>query len=407
MTENRWVRAAGHTNWLDGRFADLIDFSANSIRPDGGFDWLDANGTTLADKQPELFLTARMVHTAAIASIKGFPGSQTLLEHGVASLLGLFADTQFGGWFSKPDAPGRKSTYDHVHVALAASSAIVAGEPRATELLDRALAVIEEHLWDETSGALVESYARDWSDPEPYRGANANMHGVEAMLAVGDVTGDAKWHRRALGIADRLINHAARDNNWVLPEHYDTDWQVILDYNRDKPADQFRPYGATPGHALEWARLVLALYASPALDKPEWCLEAARELLVSGLEKAWAVDGHEGLPYTLDWDNNPVVDLRLHWPFCEAIQACAMYDTVTGGTEWEHWYRKVWDFAVRYFMDPTGTWSNELTSGLERSESVWPGRPDVYHLAGAYAVPQVGASPFVTAAVAGVPSKLG
>ncbi len=46
---------------------------------------------------------------------------------------------------------------------------------------------------------LHESFAADWSTSEQYRGANATMHGVEAFLAIGDVTGSRPWHDRASG----------------------------------------------------------------------------------------------------------------------------------------------------------------------------------------------------------------
>ncbi|WP_147374245.1 AGE family epimerase/isomerase, partial [Gardnerella vaginalis] len=29
-------------------------------------------------------------------------------------------------------------------------------------------------------------------------------------------------------------------------------WQADLEYNKDKKDDQFKPYGATPGHGIEW-----------------------------------------------------------------------------------------------------------------------------------------------------------
>ena len=63
------------------------------------------------------------------------------------------------------------------------------------------------------------------SESEPYRGANSNMHSVEAYLAAGDVTGDPVWPSRAASIADRLINDHARAHAWRIPEHYDENWQ--------------------------------------------------------------------------------------------------------------------------------------------------------------------------------------
>ena len=35
---------------------------------------------------------------------------------------------------------------------------------------------------------MRESFDRDWRTEEAYRGANSNMHGTEAFLALADVT---------------------------------------------------------------------------------------------------------------------------------------------------------------------------------------------------------------------------
>ena len=97
------------------------------------------------------------------------------------SLRSDFRDDAHGGWFAQVGGSTDKRAYEHVFVVLAAASA------RATrELLGEALEVLETHFWDEDAGALVDVWNRDWSELEAYRGANANMHGVEAMLATED-----------------------------------------------------------------------------------------------------------------------------------------------------------------------------------------------------------------------------
>ena len=110
----------------------------------------------------------------------------------------------------------------------------------------------------------VESYAADFTGPEDYRGINANMHTVEALLSAADVTGERRWLDRAVGIMTRAIDEFARGNDWALPEHFDVDWNPLLDYNREEPNHPFRPYGATVGHWIEWARLVLHARAAAA-----------------------------------------------------------------------------------------------------------------------------------------------
>jgi mannose/cellobiose epimerase-like protein (N-acyl-D-glucosamine 2-epimerase family) len=49
----------------------------------------------------------------------------------------------------------------------------------------------------------------------------------------------------------------------------------MLEYNRDEPAHPFRPYGATVGHWLEWARLALHLRAALGSAAPQWLLDDA------------------------------------------------------------------------------------------------------------------------------------
>ncbi len=382
-----WLDTPGHQEWLRRGLSDVLTFALPSILPAGGFAYQDADGSPLPGRDPQLFLTARMAHSSAIGVRHGIPGSGELLDHAMASLVGLHADAEHGGWLSQPGTMTRKATYDHVHVGLAAASAAEVGHPTAAALLDAVTNVVDAHLWDPTTATLLESFAPDWSDSEDYRGANANMHGLEAFLAMGTATGDAVWHERGLAIADRLINGHARRHGWLLPEHFTAGWEELPEYNRDEPLHPFRPYGATFGHSLEWSRFLLQLDESPLVGSPPWLLEAAEALTRRALDGGWALDGRPGLVYTVDWEGTPVADVRLHWPVCEGIQVTAMLFRRTGDWHWEEWYRRLWDHAARYFIDERGTWRNELADDMSEGGVVWPGRPDVYHCAGALAGP--------------------
>jgi len=387
-TGTPWLDRPSHRAWLEQGFANVIAFALPSILRDGGFAWQGADGSPLPGRTPLLLLTARMTYTAATAVRHGIPGSGELLDHGMASLMGLHADPVYGGWLTEPGAVTRKSTYDHVHVGLAAAAALTVGHPDAEKLLDMATDVVEAHLWDPQAGMLRESFAPDWSDDEDYRGANANMHALEAFLAIGRATGDASWHRRGLAIATRLVDGAARDHEWLIPEHFTRDWQLLPEYNRDEPLHPFRPYGATLGHSLEWARFLLDLHHSTLLDdRPAWLVEAAEGLTRRALDDSWARDGRPGLVYTVDWDGAPVADVRLHWPLCEGIQTAAALHRTTGDAHWEGWYQRLWNHAARYFIDGNGTWRNELDDDMAEAGRIWPGRPDVYHCGGALTGP--------------------
>lgn len=383
-----WALPA-HRAWLQRGFDRLIAFAQPSVLSSGGFAYQDADGAPMAGRVPQLFLTCRMAHVAAIGVAQGIPGSGRLLDHAVASLLGAHHDAERGGWFTSldGDTQQRKQAYDHVHVGLAAAGALGVAHPDAPRLLALVREVVDGHFWDEGAGALRESFASDWSDEEAYRGANANMHGVEAFLALGDVTGEPLWHQRALRMADRIINHGARQHDWLVPEHFAADWTPLPDYNRDQPDHPFRPYGATPGHALEWARFLVMLDRSPLIEHPAWLVEAAGPL-TRRARASWGCDGRDGLPYTVDWDGKVVSALRLHWPVCEGIQTCVAVSEAEDSNDLDEWYRQLWDFAAAYFIDAqTGAWINELNNDGGPGTTVWPGRPDVYHCAGALQFP--------------------
>ncbi|WP_348235226.1 AGE family epimerase/isomerase, partial [Salmonella enterica] len=69
-----------------------------------------------------------------------------------------------------------------------------------------------------------------------YRGGNANMHAVEAFLIVYDFTHYKKWLDRALRIASVIIHDVARNVDFLVNEHFDSQWNTIRDYNKDNPA---------------------------------------------------------------------------------------------------------------------------------------------------------------------------
>ena len=148
------------------------------------------------------------------------------------------------------------------------------------------------------------------------------MHMVEAFLAAFDASGDPVWARAGAAHRDAADGRGARADDWRVPEHFDERWTPLPDYNADEPRHPFRPYGVTPGHGLEWARLLLHLRAALD-DPPDWLEPAARGLA----DRAWA-DGWDeergGFAYTTDHDGRPVVADRFHWVVCEAIATAAV-----------------------------------------------------------------------------------
>lgn len=400
-----WRTDPAHRRWLEAETDRLLDFGRASRTGSGGFAWLGTDGRPDPARPRPLWLTGRMTHVYALGHLLGRPGCGPLADHGLAALRTVFRDARHGGWVKGigPDGAvdGAKAPYEHAFVVLAAASATVAGRAGAADLLAEALSVLEERFWDEEAGLLRGTFDAGFATPEPYRGANENMHGVEALLAAYDATGERKWVDRALRAAERIVHGFAAAQGWRIPEHYDERWRPVLDYNADRPADPFRPYGATVGHALEWSRLVVQLRAALGPAAPEWLLPAARALFDTAVADGWAVDGADGFVYTVDWSGRPVVRQRMHWVAAEAVGAAAALAAATGEPGYGLLYRQWWDHVAEVFLDPAGgSWWHELDAANRPAETVWPGKPDVYHALQATLLPRLPAAPGLARALA-------
>ncbi len=382
--------------WLDGEVERLLDFAERATLPGGGFGWLDDGGRPRPGEPLHTWVNARMTHVFALAHLRGRAGAAALVDHGIAALAAApLHDDRHGGWYAASGGSDRKQAYPHAFVVLAAASAAVAGRPGAHELLAEACDVVERRFWRADEGACAESFAADWTDAEAYRGANANMHLVEAFLAASDATGDPAWRRRALRIARRVVSGRTR-----VVEHFDERWRPRPTYHAEHPDDPFRPYGTTVGHALEWSRLLLALEAATA-EPPPWLAATARTLFDRAVRTGWAVDGAAGFVYTLDWRDRPVVRSRMHWVVCEAIAAADALHRRTGDPSYGGCYERWWDHARRCFVDTDrGSWHHELGPDNRPAATVWQGKPDVYHAVQACLLPRLPLAPGLAAALA-------
>ncbi len=375
-----------HRDWLMAQARGLIGFFGNaSVNPDGGFFFLEGNGAPLGNAprgqgpERELFATCRMVHCYAAADLLGHPGAADIVDHGMSYLKEQHRDAEHGGYvWGLDDAGvtrGEKLAYGHAFVLLAAASAGEAGHPMARELHDDIMAVILEHFWDDDAGAMREEFAQDWSEISTYRGQNSNMHSTEALMAAYESWDDARCLTMAERIADLIINRRAREAGWVVIEHFGTDWSADRAYVGDP---MFRPGGTTPGHALEWARLLIQLWQLGG-KRHDWMPEAAEALFRRAVETAWdATRG--GFVYTLDWEDAPEMKNRFWWPACEGSAAAAALHSALGGEFFESWYRRIWAVLDRDFIDHAqGGWWPESGADGRPQTSVFAGKPDIYH----------------------------
>ncbi len=385
---------------------ELLGFAVRFPSERGCAYYLKDDGTPWVEKNLDNYENCRMVHSYCIGKFLGFPGSEKLIDAGLQGLLGPMRDHTYGGWHNSlnPDytnVPG-KLCYSHGFVILAASSAALAGHPKAQALLDDALECFDKHFWDEKEGLTFDTWDTQFTELDEYRGINANMHTVEAFLAAADVTGNDLYRTRAGRIIDRVVGWAEA-NNWRIPEHYTADWQPDLECNADKPDDQFKPYGATPGHGIEWARLITQWALSTYQGAPEGqkYITAAENLFLRATGDGWNADGAKGIVYTTDWAGKPVVHDRMQWTLAEGINTAAVLYRVTGKPEYADLYYDFLEYLEASVRDHVhGNWIHQLDRNNQKLETVWPGKPDIYHALQSTLIPYCDPSLSVAVAIA-------
>jgi sulfoquinovose isomerase len=392
MSSLIWTDLPYHRSWLLHQASALFDFfEPESIDPRGGFFVLDDAGRPLPDQRRELHTATRLVHCFSIARLLGRPGAERLIDHGMDWLWNAHRDATNGGyrWDAGEGGDPARQAYGHAFVLLAASSAKVAGHPDADRLLADVTEIIRGRFWEETHGAVAEEFEPDWTPKSGYRGQNSNMHMTEALMAAFEATEDAEYLAMAERIATRVIAMTAAENGWRVLEHFDATWRHDPDYAN---GDIFRPFGTTPGHSLEWTRLLLQLWQLGE-ERLDWLPDAAEALFLRATTDAW--DPRGGFVYTLDWEGAPRLRNRLWWPAAEGIAAAAFLNKLRPSAEHEVWYRKIWDFVAVDLIDRTsGGWHTQPQN--DGTDPLFTGKPDLYHALQACLIPLLPATGSVT-----------
>src|SRR5215212_8650165 len=211
---------------LDG----LLAFAERSRLDEGGFGYLGDDGRVLPGRPMETWIVARMTHVFGLAALLGRESATDFVRHGVLALSeGPLHDLGTGGWRASTEDDA-KTAYVHAFVVLAGATATVGGLPGAAALLGEALGVWQTRFWDDQQGLAVDEWDAGWQQLSDYRGVNANMHGVEAMLAAADALDEEaaataqRLRHQALRATERVVHGWARDWDWRLPEHFTADW---------------------------------------------------------------------------------------------------------------------------------------------------------------------------------------
>lgn len=392
MEKKYEIDSPQHKAFLESLRDELLTFGHWFPSPEGSSYYLGDDGTPWKERPRETWITCRMAHVYSIGNLLGHAGSRELVESAIKGITGELQDKENGGWFAGVTEEGshlpNKQCYAHAFVILAATSAILAGIKEAEPLLENALFIYDKYFWNDEEGLACDTWNTDFTELDDYRGINANMHTVEAFLAVADATGDKNYYKRA----GRIIKHVvewAEKNSYRIPEHFTGEWIADLDCNKEKPDDPFKPYGATPGHGIEWARLITQ-WALTELDSEaaKKYIEFARRLYGQAVEDGWYADGAPGIVYTTDWNGKPVVHDRMHWTLAEAINTSAVLYRVTG----EQQYKTDHAIFLKYLDEvvhdkENGSWFHQMDRNNKVIDTVWPGKSDLYHALQATIIP--------------------
>jgi sulfoquinovose isomerase len=389
-TDGFWLDEPEHHQWLWDNAQHQFDFFRASLNPNGGFYVLDYDGAPLPSSVQELHTTTRLIHSFALGKMAKFTDCDAIIDHGMEYVWAQHRDTQHGGYIWALDGTrifdGRKLAYGHVFVLLAGASARLAGHPDADRLIDDASDVLDTHFWEDDFGRFREEWNRDWTPFSTYRGMNANMHGVEALLTAFEATGREIFLDRAGNILDFFVGQIAPNFDWRFPEHYKADWQIDPNYSENP---MFRPAGTTPGHSFELARLALQYWDLRGRPSASDIPTTARNIAERAFADAWDTD-RGGLVYTLNFDGTPAIKSRYWWPVTEAIGTYAALIKLEKNPADEVKYRQLWQFAADHFIDHAkGGWFPEIDDAGKAAQTQFAGKPDIYHSLQATLLPTV------------------
>ena len=217
-TDTSTMPAAGagsdsHRDWLGDETAPAARLRARGAASTRGFGWLDADGRRSGQAAAAVDHHAHDARLRARrpARAPGLRAARRPRARGDPGHVRGRASTGAGSPRSRTTGRcarrrRRTRTRSSCWPRPAPRSPAARRRPRCSDEIAR---VVEQRFWSEEEGACLESWDRGWNELEGYRGANANMHMIEAFLAAGDATGDARWYERALRIAERLIRDVA------------------------------------------------------------------------------------------------------------------------------------------------------------------------------------------------------
>lgn len=364
----------------------LAFYEPTVVSPEGGFHqcFLD-NGEIFDPHSRQLVGSSRFVFNYATAyRLQGDAHYFEWASWGLKYLqdVHLQPNGHYAWLIEKGNAvDGRAMAYGHAFVILAAASCIRIGINSAELILNDVWDFLEQYFWDDGNQAYADERDNSLAHLDPYRGQNANMHLCEALLAAWQATSNPRYLDRAEVLARRFTIDLASQSDGLVWEHYSHDWQVDLNYNRDKPNDRYKPWGFQPGHQVEWCKLLFILNA----ERPDqqWPIRA-QELYDRAMAIGWDNE-YGGIVYGVAPDSSFCATEKYFWVHAEAFAAAWRLYRHTHDKKYFHDYQRIWQWSWKFLIDhENGAWyrvRNRDGSAIDNRKSPL-GKAD-YHTLGA------------------------
>lgn len=324
-----------------------------AIDPEGGyFQSLLPSGEVQQGSVKQLVSSTRLAYIFAQVGLRENDKHYlALAEHGFSYVEQLHFDPQRQAyhWVLDEHQAIDKGNlcYGLAFVMLMYSAVVKVGRKGAKQQLKDCFELMEQRFWQPEWGLYADEASPDWSELSPYRGQNANMHACEAMIAAYEATQDELYLHRAITIAQNICLRQTYATDGLIWEHYQQDWQLDWDFNKDDPKNLYRPWGFQPGHQTEWAKLLVMLSRHHAAS---WLLPCAEKLFRYAMEKAWDYQ-YGGLYYGMAPDGSVCDDDKYFWVQAESFAAAALLATATGKQEYWSAYDSLWKYSWQHFCE--------------------------------------------------------
>ncbi len=287
------------------RFADQVH---------GGFhEQLDPQHQPIATGRKRLMVQCRQLYVLSHAALLGERSGQAVAERGYAFLRG-YQDHANGGWFFAASPEGvpldrSKDLYGHAFLLFALAYLHRAfGAPDAIALAAETLAVLNDKL-SAPGGGFWDGADADWAPQTALRRQNPHMHLLEALLALHEATGEARWLDAAGRLIDLFLARFYDPASATLGEYFTPDWQP----------DPEKGHIVEAGHHYEWVWLLHRYRVQSGSARAD----AAADGLFAMAERHGSDPEFGGLHDQMDRNGAPVLTTRRIWPVTEAIKAQA------------------------------------------------------------------------------------